>query len=98
MFSWVDRHLFQVIGRLDMQFGEILIILIGSFAHLSPVTDEPLYYLIPSGNTAITRYLEYKRMTTVIKLIKNQRVFSTDHQRFRDFLIRLRHGNNMLEN
>ena len=36
-------------------------------------------------------------MTTAVQLTKNQRVFPTNQERFRDFLIRLRNGNNTLE-
>lgn len=53
-----------------------------------------MYHSIPSGNAALMGYLTYWNGTAVIELSKNQRVSSTDHQKFRDFSIRLRNGDN----
>ena len=71
--------------------------LVGDFAQLLPVTDKPPYHSTPSGNIALMGYLRYRSMTTVVKLTENQRVSSTYQQRFRDFLIYLRNGDNTLE-
>ena len=39
MFGLINRYLHQVTGKLDVKFGDILIILVADFAQLPPVTD-----------------------------------------------------------
>ena len=97
MFGWIERPLLQVTGKLDVQFDGISVMLVGDFAQLLPVTDKPPYHSTPSGNIALMGYLRYRSMKTVVKLTENQRVSSTYQQRFRDFLIYLRNGDNTLE-
>ena len=40
MVRWIDRRLHQATGTLDVQFGDISIILVGDFAQLPLVTDK----------------------------------------------------------
>ena len=86
-------RLVQVTCELGVQFGGISIILVGDFAQLE---DKPLFHSIPSGNTIVMQYLEYRNVTTVVKLTENQRVSYTDQKRFTDFLIHLKNGSNTL--
>ena len=92
--GWIDRRCRQSSGAKERLFGGKSIILIGDPAQLPPVCAKPLYHAKPSNPVGEQGYYAYMMFTNVVTLSVNQRVKGSDPEQivFRDFLLRLRHG------
>lgn len=97
MLGWIDRRLRQASGLLDEIFGGFSVILVGDLAQLPPVSDKPLYHALPSNSAALMGYSAYYDFNLVVKLETNERVETTTQNKFKDILLRLRDGNNTVE-
>ena len=99
LLGWIDKRCKQASGYHGKVLGGKSFILIGDPGQLPPVADKPLYHEKPSNAIGEQGFQTYQMFDKVVKLNVNQRVqgISTEHEGFRNLLLRLRKGESTYE-
>ena len=94
MMAVIDKRLRQATAHLDTPLGGLSVLLLGDFAQLPPVRDEPLYRTSPTGSSGIHGHTTYKLFTTIVILDLVLRQVGSDPSTltFKSFLLRLCDG------